>query len=714
MAKDLPMKMHRLPYDATTIAFRCTRFSQLGWAIILCLCVSACAGVQAPEGEREMTQFVPVNTEDSSADEHLVVHVDKKMADGSTQKIEADGWYFDYGAAKGEDSVGEDSVGEDSVGEDSVGDDKDRGGYLWKHEIISKLLVTPSEESKSLLRKATNSSKRIIAANANIGLARIDGVKYLKPLHEITKELLLPINVRRAAIETLFSLKGDQALQKVQQQTVQELQKPGATYVPELHIEVLQHYGKVATAEQYKALISTGLDTRNDSVRKAALQAIVKRPAPAQPWGLIDSDDPGVRAAVLDLFDKNNSANEHERFKLFRQLGDSTLEVRLAAIRAVGRGGSESDLKNLRSMYAVEPERIQTEILRALTTAGDLDFVFQQIDAEQWRVRMALAEALESDVNAEHWREAKRLLNDESGEVRLRTIAAIANWNPKIMGDLLFDVASNDTTHRSRQAATRAIAIRVMPADKVASFFSTRNEKIALAELKTLWGSKIKPKALSAQNANARVSNAEQVDDVQSKLSHHHAFERSQGCKFLQANPDPRQLKRLLELTSDTDAMVSQAALRAMGTNGGAEHLDYLSSRLSDKDHLTRVAAAFALTKLGSSRGVAALNRLVRDKEPAVQLATLNAMGEMQNPLFAAAVLPMLDGPKEIQDAVLRVLPDIVGQETANGVSSPKVPMALQIERWRKWFRTGGKWATGAGENVANQPNSTRKTGNYR
>jgi HEAT repeat protein len=624
---------------------------------------------------------------DASSDEQLVVFVEKKLANGSTHKVEADGWYFDYDAAKRNDD----------------------NRFLWKHERVSKLLESPSHETQTLLRKAARSDKKVIAANATIGLARIDGPKHLNSLQEVIANESLSINIRRAAIETLFSLKGE-GTHLSQQQAAERFQETGPKYIPELHIEILRHCGKVANETDYELLIQNGLKAKNADVKIATLLALADRPlqvAPRGVWELVEDNDPKIRVAAINLLGEDNAGTDHDQFKLFRLVSDSALEVRLAVIRAVGRIGNQSQLDSLRARYATESPRTQTEILRSLTTAGDLEFVFQQIDAEQWRVRMAIAEALEADSTSKHRQMAERLLNDESGEVRLRALKAIENWDPLVTGDLLFHVAKNDRTYRSRRAATRAIASRVLAEDQIADFLSSRDEKKALLELKTMWDRQLVQSSTKTYVDTKKSST--KPAKLLAKLDHHHPIERQLGCEFLLQNPDPLQLDKLLKLTNDSHSQVARAALLAVGTNGGPEHLEYLSTRLSDEDHLIRVAAGYAMAKLGSSRGVACLNRLARDKDVNVQINTLTAMGELRNPLFAAAVLPLLDGDEAVQKEALRVLPELVGPETAASIVNPNLPVAIQIGRWRKWYESGGDWGKVNQIETATSPNSRRR-----
>ena len=92
-------------------------------AATLCLSFAACAGVNAPKipdspqvdnntpdkptigkgvakkHQADNPEIAPT-VDSQSANEHLVVYVEKKLADGKTQRMEADGWYYDYDAAK--------------------------------------------------------------------------------------------------------------------------------------------------------------------------------------------------------------------------------------------------------------------------------------------------------------------------------------------------------------------------------------------------------------------------------------------------------------------------------------------------------------------------------------------------------------------------------------------------------------------------------------
>ncbi len=77
---------------------------------------------------------------------------------------------------------------------------------------------------------------------------------------------------------------------------------------------------------------------------------------------------------------------------------------------------------------------------------------------------------------------------------------------------------------------------------------------------------------------------------------------------------------------------------------------------------------------------------------PDIRAAAARAMGELGNPIFAAALVRLLDDPRgTVSRAALLSLPRAVGRDVAAAADGSPVGTAEQIHRWKQWYSAGAK-----------------------
>ncbi len=145
-------------------------------------------------------------------------------------------------------------------------------------------------------------------------------------------------------------------------------------------------------------------------------------------------------------------------------LNDHDLQVRMAAIAALGDLGGGESQEMLEGLLIGSSDAIRAAAVAALAQLGDKRTVLAAAKDESWRVRAEVARALRSyaaDISTDEV--ARRLLGDSSAQVQQQVIEALAEWPTDRAGSLLL-AAMDATALSTRKAAAEQLAQRWPPA----------------------------------------------------------------------------------------------------------------------------------------------------------------------------------------------------------------------------------------------------------
>ncbi len=144
-----------------------------------------------------------------------------------------------------------------------------------------------------------------------------------------------------------------------------------------------------------KSVFRRGAGGQNADVRQAGLYAYtISRTGvlPARAVELRKDTNPRVRAATLACL----AARQHPQALEYAEaaLTDFHLDVRLAAVHALGDLGGDKARTDLQRLLTHEPETIRAGAILALAAAGDDITVFASANDPSWQVRRSVAQAL--------------------------------------------------------------------------------------------------------------------------------------------------------------------------------------------------------------------------------------------------------------------------------------------------------------------------------
>jgi HEAT repeat protein len=127
---------------------------------------------------------------------------------------------------------------------------------------------------------------------------------------------------------------------------------------------------------------------------------------------------------------------------------------------------------------------------------------------------------------------------------------------------------------------------------------------------------------------------------------------------------------------------VVRAAAAALGACEHVPDVQPLKRLLHASDKELRVEAAVALTRVGSSSGPAALERLSYDSEEAVRHHVVTAIGQLGDAHHAPILIRLLDDTPSVRRAVLEVLPKIADNPPPGSAGRSPESMA---QLWKDW-----------------------------
>jgi HEAT repeat protein len=173
------------------------------------------------------------------------------------------------------------------------------------------------------------------------------------------------------------------------------------------------------------------------------------------------------------------------------------------------------------------------------------------------------------------------------------------------------------------------------------------------------------------------------------------------ACRLLADRPSPAHAPHLLRQLDAHTPHVTSAALEALGGCGPVEDTIPMELLLACSSPELRVDAAAALARLGVRSGSDALERLLIHRDPKVKVRAVHAIADLQDPLFLAALMDLLDRKIDfsVRRAVLAALPVITAHDITEGRGSEQAGVAnfaagsvqWQEQRWRDWYYSGGR-----------------------
>ncbi len=326
--------------------------------------------------------------------------------------------------------------------------------YRWIYPDLDAA-VSATPEDPVDLRPYLGNSDPTTAANAAVMLARTGKTDIVEALATATENSRLDVKVRCAAAETLGRIPS--GLEPLRRLADDEAGKPRSSYSPAVHAEMIRALGRQAGPAQEPRL-AAALDARDDSVKLAALEVWEESSGgvfPEQALSLRHHADPKIRAQLVSALARHPSKETFDR--LVFALSDPELQVRCAAVRAMGVLRDERAVANLEQLLETGAEGERIAALRALADLGKAELVAAGANDKAWRVRLAVAELLPSLPGGPNASLAQKLLNDPSAEVQHQAVAGLGTWPPEVSEPLLID-ALEKCPYRSQKLAAETLS----------------------------------------------------------------------------------------------------------------------------------------------------------------------------------------------------------------------------------------------------------------
>jgi HEAT repeat protein len=346
--------------------------------------------------------------------------------------------------------------------------------FHWHYPKLEAVLTQPAEHRPNLMQ-LLDDPDRNVAFNAAIALGH-SGNSYARGvLSTAIRTPALPLPMRCAAAEALgFSIDPPKSpkesnvavsLQKLIDEVGRYSPKSTASYVPELHEELLRGLARREDAADDERFLSA-LKSPRAEVRLEALKAwsASKRgKLPIEATDLRTDSDPRVRAAALTAI----AAQKHPQALDYLQQGltDLHFTVRQAAIGGLGALGGPEASAALKEQFQNRSDGIRSEVVLAFALMKDKQALLAAVGDTSWRVRLKAVEALAAFPDDATAAAIEKLLDDVSGEVQKAAIHALEAWPLERSGPILL-AAMSKPAFSVRKAASQQLAQRWPPAAK--------------------------------------------------------------------------------------------------------------------------------------------------------------------------------------------------------------------------------------------------------
>lgn len=407
-----------------------------------------------------------------------------------------------------------------------------------------------------------------------------------------------------------------------------------------------------------------------------------------------DDPDPAVRAAAATSLGQLN--NPRVLPVLLRMLRDGNPAPREAAIAALASLG-EPALNPLLEARQREEEAVRTGTHLALARLAQkfkADLLSQDLE-----VRLAAIEALGRIGNPALARSLTPLLTDSEEKVRL-TVARVLErlGNPATKGALRGVLQRPEETAAVRLAATIALgkmgdeeALQMLVENLASSEEAVRVpaaqalREAGLAALPAL------QKALQSDQPTVRAAGARALGSLG------HLKSGAAESEYLASRIEETVVPTLIQALRDPTAYVRAAAALSLGEIRSAKALEDLLKRVKDADPLVAWCAAWAMEKNGKK----ATSVLLQAGRGQLSAAEIRLLGRLGDPAGSATLVTILADPtqKEVHPEAVWALGEIGIQDPTPLLQALDSPAAetRRAAAWAlaRWHRSAG---TGRGE----------------
>lgn len=324
----------------------------------------------------------------------------------------------------------------------------------WRHEQLEQALTTPDA---ALLRQVADGGDQYAAADAVIGLVRIGEAVPRERLLAVASDAQLETNRRCAAIEALGEIveregTADWELLAPLCDPTREGYDGGA------HAEAFAVATELAIEIPPAAIVEAARATHVEP-RKAAAQYCAARgkDLPIEVCDLRTDPDINTRKAALAAIAA--CAPEGAADMLAASLTDTDFGARLAATRALGQVDSDQARSLLRAQLKDSGELIRAAAVEALAASGAHEELLELATDRSWRVRKSVAASLAKTPSRDAQVLAAQLLKDQSPEVEVAVVEAVAQWPLDRGGEILLTACAHAALVTRQRAAERLTAI---------------------------------------------------------------------------------------------------------------------------------------------------------------------------------------------------------------------------------------------------------------
>ena len=335
--------------------------------------------------------------------------------------------------------------------------------WRWRHAGVEELLSrTPAERPD--FHPWLADEDPIVSANAAIALAHQSDSAGLDSLRTTARATARRLSLRCAAIEAMSNIRPvpTDRLGELLDQVRKPKPSDGTPYIPELHAELLAALAphvEPATDSRFQEALGSGMI----AVRLEAVRAwrFSRQPIPQSLTQLRFNADPRLRTALMSVLGEKRPEGADEW--LVAAVNDQDLQVRLAALAALGQYGGDKARGVLKKQMESRYEVTRAAAVAALDAIGDRQSVSAAVNDRSWEVRQVVAQSLASQTDHDASILAVQLLDDPSVEVQRRTLAAIKAWPLPRSGPLLLS-AMERPVYQSRKVAAQQLAAQWPPA----------------------------------------------------------------------------------------------------------------------------------------------------------------------------------------------------------------------------------------------------------
>lgn len=504
--------------------------------------------------------------------------------------------------------------------------------------------------------------------------------KASKTLDELFADLRgADVTLRSRAINALCATPVEQLALADSSLLLIALDDPNITILKAMAVAVA-HKGERAAVPQLRRLVGRKF------VSETALSALLQ--LGASPWDvlidLLHEEDPLLRTAAIELLEvaarkhaqPTGSAGRGENPWSYKErripretadklvakltgvkesdavssilsaLADHNVNVRTAAVRALGRLATPVAVPALVDMLSDPDSEVREEAIEALEATKDIRAVpglTSALSDTDPTVRTAAAQALGLLAHLPSVvATLVGLLTNPDAAMRRVAIEALEDTKGEGVAQSLISALSDEDPH-VRYVATRALRHRlqeptedaVVPAFIHALRDNDTEVRRAAQQALIAAGDRTLPSvfdALKDTNDIAREAAARIVLALA-------------GAPYDLSKPHPAMMRHqaeLIDIAKSPHSEVRRAAVETLGRLGNRSSVPVLLDALADGDAAVRALATRALRRIGDARLIPALVGMLSDSDAAVRMATVEALRGFKDPRAVTALIAAL------------------------------------------------------------------------